>query len=196
MKKLIIALSTCAAALAAPQAFAQSTHFKGLSAGFGFNLADSMTEKTASGFSNSGVNTDINGFLQLQYNIALDEKFVLGVGGTIGIGDLKAGSVGMSQYKDKDSYSVYVAPGYAIDSRWLGYGKVAYLSTKSITERGNSVNFDGGFGYGLGVQMMINKHWYGQAEYMHNRYGESDTLFGNRIKLQSDVLSIAAGYKF
>lgn len=196
MKKFTIALSTCAVALAASQAFAQSTQFQGLSAGFGFNLADTTTEKTTSGVANSGVNTDVNGFLQLQYNIALDEKFVLGLGGTIGFGDLKAGNLGSSQFKERDNYSAYVAPGYAIDARWLGYGKVAYLNGKSITEQGNSESFDNGFGYGLGAQLLLNKHWFGQAEYMHNQYGDRDTLFGNRLKLQAEVFSIAAGYKF
>jgi opacity protein-like surface antigen len=196
MKKLIIAFSTCAASLVAPQVFAQSANFQGLSAGFGLNIADTTTENIGGGFSKSGSDTDSNVFLQLQYNAALNEHIVLGFGGTIDMGDLKAGKLGTSQSKEKDTYSLYVAPGYAFNSNWLGYGKIAYLNSRVSNDTLGSANFEDGFGYGVGLQMLFNKHWFGQVEYLHHQYGDRTPSMGNTLKLQSNVYSLAAGYKF
>lgn len=196
MKKLIMTLSTCAASLLAPQVFAQSANFQGMSAAFGLNVADTRTEYAGGGISRSGSDTDSNVFLQLQYNAALNENIVLGFGGTVGIGDLKAGKLGTSQSKETGTYSLYVAPGYAFDSNWLGYGKIAYLNAQASTDAYGSANFDDGYGYGLGLQMLFNKHWFGQAEYMHHQYSDRSPSTGNTLKLQSDVYSLAAGYKF
>lgn len=56
--------------------------------------------------------------MQLQYNIAQDEKYVPGF-------------------------------GFAIDCSCLGYRKVAYLCTKSITKQGNRLNSDAGYTFQL-----------------------------------------------
>jgi opacity protein-like surface antigen len=197
MKKRIIALSACAAALAAPQAFAQAANFQGFSAGIGVNIADTRTEFNNGGPSFSGTDTDNNAFLQLQYNAALSDNVVLGFGGTVGLGDLKAGKPNRVQDKQTDSYSLYVAPGYAFNDTWLGYGKIAYINGKLKDERGNSVNFDDGYAYGLGVQVLFNKHWYGQAEIMRNEFSDRHPVLPtNTVKLRSDVYSFAVGYKF
>jgi opacity protein-like surface antigen len=128
--------------------------------------------------------------------MALNEKFLLGFGTHMGFGDLKAGKFGSSQAKIKDAYSLYIAPSYAIDNVWLAYGKLAYLNAKAENAFGHSVNFDNGYGYGVGLQVMYTKNWFGQAELMINRYNDKSLAGGETDKLKNGVYSLTAGYKF
>lgn len=195
MKKPII-ISAIALAAVAPHAFAQSSSFQGFSAGVGLNVADTTSEAIVPGVSYKGSDTDNNFALQLQYNVALNEAFVLGLGANIGFGDLKAGSLGsVGQVKVKDTYSLYLAPGYAFNSTWLGYGKLAYLNANTSAAHGGSTQFDNGYGYGIGVQALFTKNWFGQAEYMVNQYNDKSYL-NETDKLKSGVYSVTAGYKF
>jgi opacity protein-like surface antigen len=91
---------------------------------------------------------------------------------------------------------LYVAPGYAINNSWLVYGKVAYLNANEKGDTGNSVSFDNGWGYGLGLQTLFDKNWFGQLEYMSNDYGDKTVAGTTKAKLKSDVLTLSAGYKF
>ncbi len=195
MKKLIT-VSAIALAAAAPHAFAQSGNFQGLSAGVGVNVADTTSEAELPGVSYKGTDTDSNFSLQMQYNVALSEAFLLGLGANVGFGELKAGKLGSAgQVKVKDTYSLYVAPGFAFNSTWLGYAKLAYLYANTNSNNGGNVKFDNGYGYGIGVQAMFTKHWFGQAEYMTNQYNNKSSL-NETDKLKSSVYSLTAGYKF
>jgi outer membrane immunogenic protein len=200
MKKLIntstIALvGAIAIAFATPQAFAQSNVFKGVSAGVGLNVAESTSELTSGGTTRQNTDTDNNFKLQIQYNLALSDRFLLGMGTNIGFGDLKAGNFSRGQAKIKDSYSLYIAPSYAINSTFLAYGKLAYLNAKALNALGKSINFDNGFGYGVGLQIMYTKNWFGQAELMINQYSDSASA-NETAKLKNGVYSLTAGYKF
>lgn len=194
MKKLIIA-TAMVSAFATPQVFAQSQAFKGLSAGVGFTVAESTSALTAGATTRTQSNTDNNFALQLQYNVALNEAFLLGLGTNVGFGDLNAGKFAGGQAKIKDSYSLYIAPSYAFDNTWLAYGKLAYLNAKAENAFGHSINFDDGFGYGVGLQVMYNKKWFGQAELMINQYKDKSSLI-ETDKLKNGVYSLTAGYKF
>lgn len=194
MKKTCIAAALCGA-LVAPQVFAQAGNFQGLSAGLGLNVADSTAEKVVAGFSNKGTDTDANFLLQLQYNLAVNEVLVLGFGGTVNFGDLKAGTLTpATPVKTKDAYSLYVAPGYAFNNMWLGYGKLAYLSANTDT-LGLNTRFDGGYGVGFGVQALFGRRWFGQAEVMVNQYNDQ-SFPGESDRLKSNVFSLSAGYRF
>lgn len=194
MKKPII-VSAIALAAVAPHAWAQSHGFQGLSAGLGVNIADTTSEAALAGLSFKASDPDTNFGLQLQYNMAVNDLFVLGFGGSANLGDLKAGKFGSSQAKIKEAYSLYVAPGYAFNNIWLAYGKLAYLNAKAENASGHSVNFDNGFGYGVGLQVMYNKNWFGQAELMFNQYNDK-SYSSETDKLKSGVYSLTAGYKF
>ena len=195
MKKLIIA-SLIAGASCAPAAFAQSNAFQGLGAGVSLNVADSTSEALVPGVFYKGTDTDNNFALQLQYNMALNDVFLLGFGGSANFGDLKAGKLGpVGQIKIKDAYSLYLAPGYAFNSTWLGYGKLAYLNANASSANGGSTKFDNGYGYGIGLQAMFTKNWFGQVEYMINQYNDKSSL-NETDKLKNSVYSLTAGYKF
>ncbi len=195
MKKLIIA-AALGTLLMAPQVFAQAGNFRGFSAGLTLNVAETKTEDVFKGVSKSATDTDNNIALQLQYNMALNDVFVLGLGGTANLGDLKAGKIGTSQIKEKEAYSLYVAPGYAFNNNWLGYGKLSYLNANLDNGGGGSVKFDEGYGYGLGLQVLFTKNWFGQAEYMINQYADRTPSAGETVKLKSGIYALTAGYKF
>jgi hypothetical protein len=194
MKKIIIA-TAMAAAFTAPQVLAQSQVFKGLSAGVGFTVAESTSTLATGGTTRTLSDVDNNFALQVQYNMALNEAFLLGIGSNIGFGDLKAGKFNGGQAKIKNSYSLYLAPSYAINNTWLAYGKLAYLNAKAENAFSHSINFDEGFGYGVGFQVMYNKKWFGQAELMINQYKDKSSL-SETDKLKNGMYSLTAGYKF
>ena len=194
MKKLIIATAVFTAFIA-PQVWAQSSNFKGFSAGVGLNLAKTSTDDAFGGKTKSVTDNDTNIALQVQYSVALNEAFLLGFGATANMGDMKAGKFGANQTKLKDAYSLYIAPGYAFNNTWLGYGKLAYLNASANNAYGDSIQFNNGLGYGLGTQMMFNKNWFGQLEYMFNEYSEK-TYGSEKVKVKNDVFTLSAGYKF
>jgi opacity protein-like surface antigen len=159
-------------------------------------MARTTLDDTYKGSTQSASDNDTNAVLQLQYNMALTDGFVLGFGGSINMGDLKAGKFGNNQDKLTDGYSLYVAPGYAFNSSWMGYGKIAYLNATAKNSGGNSLSFDNGWGYGLGAQVLFNKNWFGQVEFMANDYGSKNFSSVESVKIKSDVFSLSVGYKF
>ena len=195
MKKLFIAAAVTAA-FSASGAYAQSENFKGLDLGIGLNVARTTVESNLrSGASSSGSANDYNLALQLQYNVALNNAWLLGVGGTANLGDTKAGSLfNTSDVKVKNAYSLFVAPGYAFNNAWMGYLKLAYINAKADGNFG-STNFDSGYGLGFGARAMLDKNWYGQVEYMNNMYDDKK-FFLETDKLKADVFTVSVGYKF
>jgi opacity protein-like surface antigen len=194
MKKLLTAVAT-AAALATPMAHAQANDFEGFSVGLGVTSADTTSE-VVTGTSSSASNTDNNAVLQLQYNMAVNNTFVVGFGGTANVGDLRAGTFGPNQNKLKDGYSLYLAPGYAFSKGWMGYVKLAYLNASLQNSAGRSLSFDNGWGYGIGVQALFGKNWFGQAEYMADQYNDRSGMPGETDKLKSNILALTVGYRF
>jgi opacity protein-like surface antigen len=195
MKKLIIA-GAIACAFATPHVFAQSRGFNGLSAGVGFNVAESTSDLVAGGTTRTYTDTDNNFGLQVQYNVPMKDAFLLGIGANMGFGDLKAGKFTQGQAKIKETYALYIAPSYAIDNTWLVYGKLAYLNANAENALGHKITFDNGWGYGVGMQAMFTKNWFGQAELMINQYNDKSFGTTETDKLKNGVYSLTAGYKF
>ncbi|MFT5533767.1 MAG: opacity protein-like surface antigen [Burkholderiaceae bacterium] len=199
MKKLLIA-TAIAASFAAPQAFAQTAqarNFEGFSAGVNANYAKTRATARFGNQSASSDDTATNGSIQGSYGYALNDKFVLGVGASAGIGDLDAGSFNGVSVKSKDMYSVYLEPGYRLSNTMLVYGKVSYQSMKGeLSGGGNSASdtFDG-YGIGVGLRSMINDKFYVQAEVTEVDYS-SKTVGGIDVKPKQTLGTIGIGYKF
>ncbi len=202
MKKLLIA-SAIVATFAAPQAFAQAKNFEGFSVGLNINANSSDTDITnTGGFVKATGQTSTNASVQAQYNLALGSAFVLGVGGAFEMGDADLGSSGTTfSGKRKNAYSVYIAPGIALDDSWLIYGKVASIAA-SFETTGAAI-FTGktdttGVGYGIGFQKMLNKNVYLQAEFMQNKYNDKTivTTLTTQAKTEARAFSFGVGYKF
>jgi hypothetical protein len=157
MRKLLMAAAVGAACLT-PLAQAQTRNFEGFGIGLGATLTNTTTEYVQGG-SLSATDNDTHALLQLQYNAAVNDVWVLGLGAILSGGDLNAGSIAHNLYKMKNTYSLYVAPGYVLNGDWMGYGKLAYLNTDLRDASGNSFNFDSGWGYGVGLQALFGKNW-------------------------------------
>ena len=195
MKKKLLLAATMAAAVVTPLAHAQASNFQGFSVGLGVASAHTTTERVQ-GASLSSYSSDNNAVLQLQYNMAVNDVFLVGFGGTGYASDLKAGSIAGNSYKVRDGYSLFVAPGIAFSRDWQGFGKLAYLNANLRDSAGRSYSFDNGWGYGLGAQTMFGRNWFGQLEYMVNEYDDRAAAGGGTIKLKSNMYALTAGYKF
>lgn len=183
MKKIALALACTA--LATPLVFAQAKNFEGLS--LAASLANTKTTIDATGAASiDGTSTGLD--FTAQYNWALGQDFVLGVGLNMGTGNNKAGTSGTTDVVTKNRYALEFTPGYAVTKDVLVYGKIASLSA---TAEGTSSESISGLGYGLGVRGMVDKNLFWQVGYDMNKYDEKNTA-----TVKSNVFSLGIGYKF
>ncbi len=183
MKKLLIAVAA-AATLTAPQAFAQAKNFEG------FSITAAVNVNSNKGEAVSKVDrTETNVGAIAQYDMALGEAFVLGLGASVGLSDFNIDS----DSKLKNVYGVFVAPGLALSKDTLVYGKVASISAKA--DFGSASVDLSGIGYGIGARFLTSKNVYFQAEYMYNKYDDKK-VNSVTFKNETGVLSLGVGYKF
>jgi outer membrane immunogenic protein len=126
--------------------------------------------------------------LGLGYTFSLAPKFTLGLGAdystltttTNTIQYTTAGQptrLNKSNYKISNRYSIFLAPGYAIDKDKLAYFKAGYSNQKLEGFDGTSGNAEGssnmsGYVLGLGYKQMITSGFYGFAEGNYYNYSK------------------------
>ena len=164
--------------------------------GLRVDIADTTSERDVPGGTATGTDRDTNAALQAQYNIAMGNNFVLGLGGSVGQGDMKSGKYNNQQSVARDSYSLFVAPGYAFNSTWMGYGKLSYLVSNLQLPSANSIRFDNGYGLGVGLMVNFDRNWYGQAELSVNQFSDRNPVPGETDKLKASIYALTAGYRF
>jgi outer membrane immunogenic protein len=201
LKKVFLA-AVAATAFVAPQAFAQAKNFEGLSLAFNINATGNKIDSsaTAGGFTSNGDATTHSNILssQLQYNLAAGDKFVFGVGASMGHGMLLVATFNPTgeQVKLQDTMSLYVAPGFAVsDTTWV-YGKVAAISAKTTFAGGDNLS---GLGYGVGVQFFGNANVFYQVELVQNNYKDNTHRYLGADftdKYTTNALLVGIGYKF
>ena len=193
MKNIRI-IAAAAACLVTPFAFSQTSNFEGFSVLGGINLGASTLEENAKNGSSSLslTSTSSNFLTQGEYTFALGSQITLGVGATIGVGDLLFGTVNGTQVKLKETYSAYIAPGYSINESTLVYAKLASISGTAYAQSSVSLS---GVGYGAGARFLSNKNMYYQIEFIQNQYQDKD-FTSSTGKFKGSVLSFGAGYKF
>jgi outer membrane immunogenic protein len=193
MKKILIAAAV-AASFVAPQAFAQANGFTGFSAGANVNANTSSTEvRNGSGTIDMGKSSqDVS--LQAAYGFDLGHNYVLGVGATYNLGDLKYGSTTGANLKGKDAYSLYVEPGYAFTNSTLVYAKLAYLGMKGEADGIGSRDF-AGVGYGVGVRHKLSSNLFLQGEITQSEYSSS-TIGNTRFEPSGTTGTVGVGYQF
>ena len=200
------ALLAIVAVSASSIALAQNKNFTGFSAGVNANFADSKVEYSGTGTVGAAATKssqgDTNASLQAQYGFGISDKFVVGLGLTYGIGELKSGSfspaAGVSiSSKLKDMYSINIEPGYVVTPSTLVYAKVAYASAKGEST-GNLVGSTNlaGYGVGLGFRTMLTGKVYLQGEYVQTSYDKKNVVTGIDVKGDTGVASIGVGYNF
>jgi opacity protein-like surface antigen len=193
MKKLRT-IAAAAACLVTPFAFSQTSNFQGFSVLGGVNVGTSTFEYNAKSGSSSGsvTSTSSNFLIQGDYAFAINPQFTLSVGATLGAGDLFFGTGSAGDIKLKDTYAVYIAPGYLLNESTLVYAKLASISGTAYDATSVSLS---GAGYGLGARFMDNKNMYYQVEFIHNQYQDKDfPTVTNKFK--GSLVSFGLGYKF
>lgn len=195
MKKMIAAVAV-AACVFAPQAFAQAKNFEGFSVGANLNLANSTSSYSAPGQTGTANSFAQNIDLLARYNFALGDKFVLGLGVSASVGDLKAGDISATNtIKFTSMTSFFVTPGVAVSDSMQVYGKIAALNVKVTESASATAPSLSGTGYGIGIQQLLSKNMYLQGELMQNNY--ADYTNGTTVwKFNSSVMSVGIGYKF
>ncbi|MBT0569841.1 outer membrane beta-barrel protein [Curvibacter sp. CHRR-16] len=195
MRKITTAIALAAAAFTG-QAFAQAQNFAGFQLGASIDAVSSKTELSSSGFSESQNTANVS--LTAQYNWALGNEWVLGVGASYQLVDNKAGEANGIEAKGKNTYSVFVAPGLALDASNLVYAKVAAVGTDGkITQSGTEGSKTlSGYGIGFGWQTALTKNILLSTEFMAKRYDEVDLSASNKVKGSSNSLSLGVAYKF
>lgn len=192
MKKALIALACTA--LATPLVFAQAKNFEGLS--LSASLANTKTtfDDSTNAVSYDGTSTGVD--FNAQYNWALGQEFVLGVGLTMGTGNNKAGTTAAgNDITTKNRYALEFTPGFAVSKDLLVYGKIASIGgTADVSGVGSESGT--GVGYGLGVRGMLDKNMFWQVGYDLNQYAEKSSGTLGTYKAKSSVFSLGVGYKF
>ncbi len=190
MKKLAIVIAATAAAVFAPNAFAQASNFQGFSVAGGLNVSNSTSEITRSGLTATSSGTSNNIDAQVQYALAFGEKFVVGLGVSVGLTDYDIAA----DTKMKNTTGFFVTPGYALSDTLLAYGKVGAINGKFAID--NSISTDmSGIGYGLGVKSKMNKNLFLQGELVLNQYDDK-TVSTDTFKSKATFLSFGVGYQF
>ena len=205
MKKLAVATIVTLFACASN---AQTANFEGWSMGLNLDLLAGSAKATVTdvGVVDGLGKNSTGASLQGAYGFAVSPNTVISLGATYGLTsptilDVSPGTIGNGvTAKLKDSYSVYVEPGYLISNSTLAYGKISYESAKL-----SGSNFTGeekqsihGTGLGFGIRTMIDKNLSLQVEV--KRVGYNTVQFagepGVDFKTTTTVGTIGLGYKF
>ena len=200
------ALLAIVAVSASSIALAQNKNFTGFSAGVNANFADNKAEFSGAGLVGKSNQSDQNASLEGQYGFGISDKFVVGLGLTYGIGELKSGSFSPSagvsvSSKLKDMYSISIEPGYVVSASTLAYAKVAFVNAKAeATQTGGgggsaSGNLTG-TGFGIGFRTMLTPKLYLQGEYVQTSFDKKNVGTGVDVKADMGTASIGVGYNF
>lgn len=195
MKKLILAAAV-ATTLLAPQAFAQSKNFEGFSAGLTANFNSMKTDFT----SQSPSDTSTTAGIKAAYGWALSNNFILGLGVSYDLGNVKAGSVPAWNVSavGKDLTVVSIEPGFKVSNDTLVYAKLGYATVKGQLEGASSASENySGTSVGIGARTMLNKNWSADLEAQQLTFtGKYSTGVANDIKPSATVVSLGINYHF
>ena len=200
------ALLAIVAVSASSIALAQNKNFTGFSAGVNANFADNKAEFSGAGLVGKSNQSDQNASLEGQYGFGISDKFVVGLGLTYGIGELKSGSFSPSagvsiSSKLKDVYSISIEPGYVVSASTLAYAKVSFVNAKFVATQtgGGGGSASGnltGTGFGIGFRTMLTPKLYLQGEYVQTSFDKKNVGTGVDVKADMGTASIGVGYNF
>jgi hypothetical protein len=137
------------------------------------------------------------------YNFSLSNEFLLGVGAEYSFLPTSSANYsydgGAGTFKNKNTYNIFVSPGFALSKDSLAYAKVGYTGTSyEFTEGGASDTYNlNGYSFGLGYKQIINGGVYGFAEGNYLTYNQK-TLESGNVRLSGNSMNflVGVGYKF
>ncbi len=201
MKKGLATITTTLICLTALPVGAQLSPFGGWSVGLNLNRATTATQFGGAGISSTMGDSDYNGSLQAAYGLPLGSRYQLGLGLTLGAGDLRAGTLSVNgselSFRLRNMYSLYAEPGYAVGDSTLLYGKVSYLGGRGEESYGGDIfgKTYAGLGLGAGVRTMLGERLYLQLELLYGDY-EWKTARTGAFRPTSTTGSVGLGWRF
>jgi opacity protein-like surface antigen len=196
MKKLLIA-SALAAASTGAFAQASANAFEGFSAGVKVSSVGASTSlSSSSGSSNLGQQSVVP-TIDLGYAYGVSKEISLGLTATYDLADTKSGSVNGANLKGTEHYSVNFKPGYVFNNNTMVYAILGYnVMTGKISAAGYSSSEKyNGFGGGIGIQTLVTKNIYIQAEAQQITYTGATTNV-TTVTPSATVGTFGVGYKF
>ena len=193
-KKLFVASLL---SVAASGAFAQANAFDGFSAGVKVSSVGASTSiSDPTGSANLGQQSVVP-TLEVGYTYGLSKEIALGLTATYDLAETKAGTVDNVNFKNTDHYSINFKPGYVFNNNTMVYAILGYNSmTGKASANGYSVNQTfNGFGAGLGIQALVTKNIYIQAEAQQITYSGQNKS-GTTYTPSATVGTVGVGYKF
>lgn len=198
MKHVLIALALLGIAA---HAGAQARPFTGWSLGLNLNRATTATQFGGGGITSSLGAAAQNASVQGAYALAVGERHVLGLGLSVGLGDLGSGRLPLSgselSFRLRDMYAIYAEPGRVLGDSTLLYGKLAYLGAQGQEDHAGQTfsKTYAGIGYGAGVRTMLGARMYLQLELLHSDYEWKGSRSG-AFRPVSTTGSIGLGWHF
>lgn len=171
----------------------------------------------ASGNSDGVGRSDYFGAVGVDYGFKISDKFVALIGTEMNVNDtdvyksrdVDGATVSTTKFKQKNSYGVYLAPGYMVNDSTLLYTKFSYNRAKfsakftevngNVSESGTLSDTFGGFGFGVGARMFVANNVYLNAEWQKIAYDSEkfvDSDGSTKFKPESTVGTIGIGFNF
>ena len=192
-------------------ALSQSTNFAGPSMSiYGSNIKSSMTASTLDlGEDNETQKTEKTKLaygIDAAYTFGIQKDFFVALGLSYQINDTSFGSFTdsdgfVSSYETTKAYSLYISPMFALNNNTAVFLKGS-LNTINIVETYNDdpvaildIEIKNKFGYGFGIQHMINKNVFAKLEYEKIDFGSKD-LTNVKYEPETQAFKIGIGYKF
>ncbi|MCE2783101.1 outer membrane protein [Limnohabitans sp.] len=183
---------------------AQVANFKGFSGGLNLNTVSASTKITGDDTTFNGIGQQSwNGSLQAAYGFVTSPSTVISIGGTYGLGNIKAGEIVTPDrafaIKVKNQLSLYVEPGFLLSNSTLAYGKISYNKAKAVStftggpDESQSMK---GTGFGFGVRTMLDKRTFFQVEVNQVGYKQFTYADGGSFKPKATVGTMGFGVKF
>lgn len=189
------------AGLALATAQAQPIAWTGWSLGLNLHRTGTATEFGGAGTTATMGATDVHATLQAVHALPLGNRWQLGLGLTVGLGEQQAGRLMLAgselDFRMRETYALHVEPGLTLGDATLLYGKLAYLGARG-EESYQGETFSktyAGLGYGAGLRTSIGPRLYLQLELLYSDY-EWKTARTGAFRPVSSTGSIGLGYRF
>lgn len=189
-------------ALISTNTHAQQAMFEGLSVGVNTEFKSTTVELSPTGGSFSGFGQQNTGVsVSADYGLPISDRGILLFGGKMDLTDttilkIEGGNSSVT-LKEKNHYSVFIAPGVVLNKSTLGYAKLSYETSDAAIEfSGLSASEKySGLGYGAGLRTQLNGRWFANIEAMRVVFDTKSSVAVS-TKTGSTVAAIGLTYKF
>lgn len=177
-------------------AIAQENPFEGPSVGVNVSSVGGSTNISGNRSTNIGEQSVVPA-VELGYTYGASKEIALGLTGTYDLADTKGGTDGNGNLVGKKHYSINFKPGYVLGSSTMLYALVGYNRMQGTFNDGGYTGHSNlnGIGYGVGIQALLDKHFYVKLEGQQVQY-TSASVGGITYKPSTTIATLGVGYKF